>query len=151
MDSPWTYALISVALVALVASWRVPRAWWWIGLGGLSFLVTTLFYDYAGRPDLHPILTISCDALVCLAIFWFYREDWELGVFIAFLASVFSSVLMIGGFIPAQWVYASLLELCNLGALLCIIGTGLVDRIGRHEHSRLHPIYLDIHRSRHPL
>ncbi len=116
-----------------------------------SFIVSTLYLDYGDNPDLHPILTLACDALVCLAIFRYYREDWELGVFIAFLASVFSSVLRIGGFIPEQWVYASLLELTNLGALLCIAGTGIVDMLGRHASSRLHPLRARLHSSRHSL
>lgn len=151
MTSPWTFALIAMALAAMAFSYRIPRAWWWIACGGLSFAVTTLYLDMSGNPELHPILTLACDALVCLAIFRYYREDWELGVFIAFLASVFSSVLRIGGFIPEPWVYASLLELCNAGALLCITGTGIVDMLGRHEGSRFHPLRVRLHSARHSL
>lgn len=151
MDSPWTFALIAMALAAMAFSYRVPRAWWWIAAGGASFAVTTLYLDLSGNPSMHPILTLACDALVCLMIFRCYREDWELGVFIAFLASVFSSVLRIGGFIPEPWVYASLLEMANLGALLCIGGTGIVDMLGRHEGSRLHHLRGRLHSARHSL
>jgi hypothetical protein len=138
MDSPWTYALIALALIAGAFSYGVPRAWRWIGLGGVSFFVTTAFLDYGDRPDLHPFLTLACDALVCLFIFRGFREEWEIGVFIAFLCSCFASLLRIGGFVPAPWVYASLLELCNAGALLWITGIGLIDLIGRNENSPVH-------------
>lgn len=151
MDSPWTYALIFLALIAMALSWRVPRAWWWIAAGGASFFVTTLFLDYGDHPEMHPILTFSCDALVCVLVISSYREDWELGIAIAFLASVFSSVLRIGGAIQEDWVYAALLEACNAGALLCIAGTGIIDTVGRHEGSRFHRFYSRLHSPRHSL
>ena len=37
MLSPWTWGLVAIAIVTLACSWNVPRAWRWIGLGGLSF------------------------------------------------------------------------------------------------------------------
>lgn len=94
MGSVWTYALISIALVALALSWRIERAWLWIGLGGASFFASTLFYDYAGYHGLHPVITLVCDAGI-------------------------------------------------------VIGTtGLVDMIGKNEHSALHPVYLHLHMPR---
>ena len=133
MDSPWTWALIFLAIVALMTSSRVPRAWRWIGVGGLSFIISTLFQDYSSRTDLQPFVTLGCDALVCLAIYRWHRETWEIPLYIAFMCSVFASLIFIG-FKFEHWVYASLLELCNLGALICITGTGLIDMIGRNEH-----------------
>lgn len=137
MTSLWTYGLFIVAIVALACSVHVPRAWRWIGLGGLSFFVSTLFQDYAGRPDLQPFVTLGCDALVCWAIFRWHRETWEIGVYTAFLCSTFASLLFIG-FKFEHWVYASLLEIANLAALLCIIGTGLIDMVGRNANSPVH-------------
>lgn len=134
MTSPWTLALIAVTFVALACSVRVPRAWRWIGLGAVSFFVSTLFQDFAGRSDLQPFVTLGCDALVCLAIYKWHQETWEIPVYIAFLCSVFASLIFIG-FKFEHWIYASLLELCNLAALLCITGTGVVDLIGRNENS----------------
>lgn len=150
MDSPWTYALIAIALVAMAFSYRIPRAWRWIGIGGLSFFASTLFLDYGDRPDLHPFFTFGCDALVCLALYRGYREEWEIGVFIAFLCSCFASLLRIGGFVPIPWVYASLLELCNLGALLWIIGIGVIDIVGRrNENSSVSHWRRRLHSARH--
>jgi hypothetical protein len=153
MDSPYTWALVGMAFVALACSYHLPRAWRWIGLGGLSFFATTLFLDYGNLPDLHPFLSFGCDAVVCVAVGVVYLqgagEEWELGIFIAFLCSCFASLLRIGGFIPEPWVYASLQELANLAALLWITGSGIIDMIGRHEGSRFHPVYRRIHHSRH--
>jgi len=137
MDSPWTIALLVVTLVALACSVRVPRAWLWIGLGVLSFVVSTLFQDYSGRTDLQPFVTLGCDALVCCAIYRWHRETWEIPVYIAFLCSVFASLIFIG-FRFEHWLYAGLLELCNLAALLCITGTGITDLIGRNDNSPVH-------------
>jgi hypothetical protein len=137
MESPYTWTLITLALVAMALSWNVPRAWWWIGAGGASFFVSTLYYDYGGNHHLHPILTLSCDSLVCIALFFGAKEKWELLVFGSFWLSVLSSLLMIGGFIASQIMYASLLEVFNLCAILAISGTGIVQMIGEHGHSNL--------------
>jgi len=137
MDSPYTWALIALALVAMALSWNVPRAWMWIGAGGASFFASTLFYDYGGNHHMHPILTLSCDSLVCAALYYGAREKWELLVFGAFWLSVLSSLLMIGKFIDNQIVYASLLEVFNLCAILAISGTGIVQMIDKYGHSIL--------------
>jgi len=136
MTSPWTYALILMAAIALMCSVRVPRAWRWIGLGGASFFASTLFLDYGPWPEWHPLFTFGCDAAVC---------------FIAFLCSTLSSLLRMGGFIPDGWVYPALLELCNAGALLWIIWTGLIEMVGRHENSPLHHMHASLLHARDPL
>lgn len=144
MSSPWTWALIAMALVAMAFSYHVPRAWQWIGLGGCSFLISTLFLDYGPWPQWHPLVTFFCDATVCFVIFSVYMQhgghDWELGVFLAFLCSTLASLLRMGGFVSADWVYAGLLELCNAGALLWIMWTGLIEMVGRHENSPAHSL-----------
>lgn len=151
MESPWTWSLVAVGLLAMLLTFHVPRAWQWIGIGGLSFFASTLFLDYSGRPDLHPFFTFACDSLVCLALFRGYQEDWELSVFLAFLCSCFASLLMIGGFVREPWIYSSLLELCNLSALLWIGGTGVIDMIGRNENSVVHSWYRRLHLPRRTL
>jgi hypothetical protein len=155
MTSPWTYALIILAMVALATSVRVPRAWRWIGLGGLSFFASTLFLDYGPWPQWHPLFTFGCDIMVCFVIFLTYMEyggsDWELGVFVAFMCSTLASLLRMGGFVQAEWVYASLLELCNAGALLWITWTGLIEMVGRHENSPVHQLRATLLHPRNPL
>jgi hypothetical protein len=152
MESPWTYALIGLALVALYFSAGVPRAWRWIAVGGASFFISTLFLDYGPAPHWHPFVTFACDAAVCLIIVLTYLnhggQDWEIGVFIAFLCSMLVSLLRIGGAVPIDWVYASLLELANVGALLWITWTGVIETVGRHENSPVHSLRAGLLRSR---
>lgn len=143
--------MVAAGLVVMLCTFHVRRAWMWIGIGALSFFVTTLYLDYSDRPDLHPFLTFACDGLVCLAVFRWYQEDWELGVFLAFLCSCFASLLRIGGFVPDAWIYSSLLELCNLSALLWIGGTGIIDLIGRNANSPVHHWYSKLHSPRNSL
>jgi hypothetical protein len=38
MESPWTWALVVLALFALWCSRSLPRAWQWIAFGGLVVL-----------------------------------------------------------------------------------------------------------------
>lgn len=151
MSSPYTWALIAVAIFAAALSYQVPRAGRWIALGALSFFASTVFLDYTPWHDLHPVFTFFCDFVVCIVIgvTYFHRggKDWELGVFIAFMCSCFSSLLMMG-FRLEPWLYASLLELCNLAALLWIIGIGVVDLVGRHENSRFHGLRHMLYHSR---
>lgn len=138
MDSVWTWALGAVAVVALILSAGIPRAWLWIGCMTVSFVLSTLFLDYSGHPELHPWLTFSLDALVFMIVLHWHRENWELAIAVAFLASVFASLLRIWNVVQVDWIYASMLELANLAALLSIIATGILDRVGRREHSSFH-------------
>jgi len=155
MTSPWTWALIAMAFVAMAFSYRVPRAWRWIGVGGVSFVLSTLYLDYGPEPLFHPLVTFICDAAVCLVIFAAYMQhggqDWEVGVFIAFLCSCLASLLRMGGIVQVDWVYAGMLELCNAGALLWIIWTGLIEMVGRHENSPVHSLRASLLHARNPL
>lgn len=152
MESLWTYGLIAMALVAMAFSYRISRAWWWIACGGVSFFVSTLFLDVTGRADLHPWLTFACDALVLMIVLHWSRETWELGVAVAFLASVAASLIQIWatayGAPLKPGAYASMLELANVGALLCITGTGVVGMVGRREGSVLGDLRALLHSSR---
>lgn len=152
MSSLYTWALVAVALIATALSYQIPRAGRWIALGGLSFFASTIFLDYTPWSEWHPFFTFFCDFAVCIVIGFthFHRggADWELGVFIAFMCSCFASLLMMALRLE-PWLYASLLELCNLAALLWIIGTGVVDLVGRHENSRFHHLRTVLHHSRH--
>lgn len=138
MDSIWTHALAVLAVIAAALSYKVPRAWVWIACMTTSFLVSTLYLDYGSDPLLHPWLTFACDSLVFLAVLRWHRESWEIGVLIAFFASVMASLLRIWGIVQIPWVYASMLELANAAALLCIAGTGMVELIGRRPNSTFH-------------
>jgi peptidoglycan/LPS O-acetylase OafA/YrhL len=150
MESPWTLGLIAIALVTMGLSYRIPRAWRWIGLGGIDFFATTLFADFGPTPDIHPFFTAGCDGLVCYIILRNYREHWELGVAMAFLVSLFCSCVMLG-FQPyvKDWVYASLLELCNLAAMICIAATGVAEMIGQNASSPFRSVRDSLRHARH--
>lgn len=150
MFNPWAMSLIALAVVVLAFTRRTPRAWFWVGLGGASFVATSLFWDFSSHEgrQFHPLFTFTCDALVCLALHHWAEEKWELGIFAAFLASVFSSLLRIGGFIPDPIVYASLLELCNLSALLVTGGTGAIQWAAERGYSSLSPLNTRLHSPR---
>lgn len=147
MNNPWAYGIVFVALVVLSLTRGIPRAWLWIGIGAASFVISSVYWDL-GDKTLHPIVTFACDALVCVCIHAGAKEKWELGIFLAFLTSVFCSLLKLTGFIPNQILYASLLELCNFVALLWIGGVGIIDLIGKHEDGHLHRIRVRLHSSR---
>jgi hypothetical protein len=144
MWNPFAIALMILAGIATLATWKTPRAWLWLGLGGASFLASSIVWDM-GMREMHPVFTFASDALVVLAMHMWVREKWELPIQICFLVSTFCSLLKVGGFIGDGIVYASLLELCNLLALLWITGVGLTDLLARYErglfpnlHRRLH-------------
>ena len=147
MNNPWAYSIIALALVVLVIARGIPRAWLWIGVGGASFIASSLYWDF-GNQQLHPIFTFTCDSLVCAALHAKAEEKWELGVFLAFILSVFCSLLKIGLFLQDDILYAMFLETFNAAALLVIGCTGLTELIGRNEDSAFHRVNRYLHSSR---
>jgi hypothetical protein len=121
-------------------------------LAVLSFFVTTLFLDYGSWPEWHPLLSFICDAAICAAVFYTYMNgdgaDWEIAVFIAFMCSCLASLFVMAHWIPHNWIYASVQEACNAGALLWIIGTGCIEMVGRHENSPVHTVRASLLRTR---
>lgn len=151
MDSPWTWTLIAMALVAMAFSYELPHAWRWIGLGGAIFFATTAFLDYAPWPILHPFLSFAGDAAIVVVVLKYAREDWEICIAVAFIASAFASLLRMFDMIGDHVLYASLLELCNAGALICITGTGVVDMMGKRHGTALHALRDRLHSPRRSL
>jgi len=147
MNNPWAYSIIVLALVVMVIARGIPRAWLWIGVGGSSFVASSLYWDF-GDPQLHPIFTFTCDALVCAVLHMRATEKWELGIFAAFILSCFSSLLRIGLFIQDDVLYAQLLEFFSAAALLVIGCTGITERIGKNEGKLFHRINRYLHSPR---
>lgn len=134
MFNLWAFALLFAAVVVMALSVKTPRAWLWIGLGGASFLASSLYWDM-GDPKWHPPFAFFCDALTCLAFHVWAKERWELGVFACFLTSCFVSIVMIAGWLPNTVMYASLMEVCNWASLIIIGGIGLMDLLKVNEDS----------------
>ncbi|MGA1801497.1 hypothetical protein [Rhizobium sp. HT1-10] len=133
--------------MTLAIAWKVPRAWLWVALLATDFIATSLFWDY-GNHEFHPIFTLAVDGLVCLAAHLWAQEKWELGFFLAFLSSVFISLLKLAGFVPSNLIYASFLELFNYCALLLISGIGILDVTARHERGFLSSLRRSLHSAR---
>lgn len=148
MANPYSIALGIMAIVALICTYRLPRAWIWIGLASVSYVVSSLYWQNTRNYELLPVVNITCDAALCWAIYAYYKEDWEIYVFIAYLASVFGSLLMLGGFIHHLWVYGSVLEAANAAAMLFMIGTGIIDMAGKNERSVFNRLYRNLHQPR---
>lgn len=147
MNNPWAYSIVVLALVVMVIARGVPRAWLWVGVGGSSFIASSLYWDY-GNQQLHPIFTFTCDALVCVTLHMRANEKWELGIFAAFLLSCFCSLLKIGLFIQNDVLYAQFLEFFNTAALLMIGCTGIMERFGKNEGHLFHRVNRYLHSSR---
>jgi len=118
--------VIGAAVTALISS-RLPRAWLWIALGAASFILSTAY----ARFDLPyaPAFVISCDAAVCLSVYFWGRERWEENLYKIYQLSVLISLLHMSNFIAAHWLWVVFLEGLNWSALLLISGTAILDRI----------------------
>jgi hypothetical protein len=147
MFNPFAIALMIGAGIALALSWKTPRAWYWIGLGGAAFVASSLYWDYGDRMS-HTLFAFTCDALFVLVLHLYVKEQWELPILGIFLVSAFINLLKLGGFIPGGIVYASLLELCNWLALLWISGVGLTDLMKNYDIRIIHRVSDGLHRAR---
>lgn len=150
MFNPYSLAIFFAGLVTLSLTYRTPRAWLWLWIGGASFVSSALYWDFGNR-QWHPIFTFTCDSLVCLSLHLWLKEKWELGVFACFLLSTFVSLLMVADFVPDTVLYASMLELCNWAALFVLGGTGLMDLISKNEDSVVGRLHGSLHSARHSL
>lgn len=147
MFNPFAIALMIGAGIALALSWKTPRAWYWIGLGGASFVASSLYWDYGDRTS-HTLFAFTCDALFVLAMHLWVKEQWELPILGIFVVSAFINLLKLGSFIPDGVVYASLLELCNWLALLWILGVGLTDLLKHYDIRMVRRVHAGLHRTR---
>lgn len=146
--------LLLFAIFIGVISPNLPRAWLWIGCGAASFFLSTAYARY-GLPHA-PAFTLACDSAVCLAVYFFGAERWEIsGIYRIFQASVLISILRLSNIIADQWTYVVALEILNWVALFLIGATSILDRARANEgHSdwnwnpHLHRSDLALRRSR---
>lgn len=129
----WQIALLIGATIVAYLSARLPRAQLWILAGAASFFFSTAWARY-GLP-FPPAFTLACDASVCLMIYFFGREKWEIWLYRIFQASVLASLVYLAGpleffgrsMIMDHYVYVTVLELLNWTALFVIGGTSVMD------------------------
>ena len=130
----------------MAASYKTPRAWLWIGIGGASFVASSLLWAY-GDKSTHPLFAFTCDALVCLALHLWARSLWELPILLLFTVSVFINLVKLGGFMPAGEIYPAMLEIINWLALLWITGVGLIDLLNQYDRRNFHRLHSRLHMS----
>jgi len=118
--------VIGAAITALISS-RLPRAWLWIALGAASFALSTAYARF-GLPHA-PAFVLSCDAAICLFIYFCGKEVWEERIYNIYQLSVLISLLHMSNFIGEHWLWVVILEGLNWSALLLISGTAILDRI----------------------
>lgn len=125
--SSWEALLLAVAALAALLNFARPRALLWIAAGIVNYILTSAYYS-TGLP-LHPFIAAVADATICLLIYRYGREEWELPLFTVFQGSVLVSFGKLVGLFDA-FAYSLLLELVNWAALFIVIGTGLMGLVG---------------------
>jgi len=126
-------ALLIMALVTAFVARGLPRAWLWISVGALSFVVSATWWRL--HLPYHPAATLVCDALVCLTIYSLAREEFEIWLFNLFRLSVLVSLLKLFGVIQENLIYAAALECVNFAALLLLGGTGILAGTANGGHT----------------
>lgn len=136
MDA-WQAALLVGAFAAALVSWRAPRALAWITLVMASFFLSGVYWD-AGLP--YPVVfAIACDVAAFFIIYTRARYLWEERLLQVIqgmvLVNVAWAVLTASGADPSHYLFATILEVLNWGALL-VIGGGAVaqqaEAVGWH-------------------
>lgn len=135
----YQFALLIGAAITALITYRTPRALLWIGVGALSFVLSTL-YGRTGLP-FPAAITALCDAGVCFAIYFAAKARWEMYLFLLFQGSVLVSTMYLAGIIGPHWAYIAFLEGINWLALGVIGGTAAlswVGHAGRHHNRLVH-------------
>jgi hypothetical protein len=119
--------------VALAVSVGNKRAWGWLLAGAASYTASVLYWR-SGLPYA-PFIAGMCDALICLAIYFWAKTRWEMMVWRLFQASVLVNIVYLGGTLnawpsPSHNAYSIILELINWAALLWIGGNGAYQPVG---------------------
>jgi len=123
--------LIGLIITALISS-RLPRARLWLACGAASFVLSTAYARYS-IPHA-PAFTLACDAALCLTVYFYGKERWEIsGIYRIFQLSVLISLFRLSNIIVDQWTYIVALEILNWAALLLISGTSFLDRARVNE------------------
>jgi hypothetical protein len=133
--------LCVIAAVALV-SFRHRRGLAWLAVLAVTYLISSFNWRVGGpAPELVAGL---CDAVVCVAIFFFGRYVWEMRLWLTCLTALFVNFayalhnLMGAGVFPHD-VYASILELLMVASLSIIGGSSAFVSTGATDGRSFHP------------
>jgi hypothetical protein len=121
--------VIGYALAALA----MARALVWLALGAGVFVASSVYWRMGGP---HPeLLAGALDAGVCLAIYFYGRQRWEMWVWRLFQVMLLVNMMHLAGSIGifydiSRTAYAITLEVMNWLVILLIAGTGILQRVG---------------------
>jgi len=126
MEHWYQWAPVGGAILAGWSAWRVPRAVTWLLLLMLSFVLSTLWWDWGGAyPSMFGAAT---DFIIALIMLRFKRNKWEDAIIAQYLVMILIDIMWQGGAIPEHYLYAVSLEVLNWTIIATIGIQGLLDR-----------------------
>ena len=127
--------IIGYAVAAMVAM-SAPRAIAWLAVSATVFVASSVYWRWGGA---HPELVAGgLDAAVCLAIYFFGRQRWEMWVWRLFQVMLLINIIRLTGSVGIfhnidHTAYAVLLEAMNWLVIIVAGGTAGLQRIG-YDH-----------------
>ncbi len=121
-------ALVVGACIAAILAWNVPRANLWLGLGALSFVVSSWWHT-AGLPY-GPAFGAATNLAICAALYAWAERRYELRIWNAFHLMIVIDILRMTGFIKSHYDFAVALEVANWLGILVVGATGILERAG---------------------
>jgi hypothetical protein len=105
----------------------------WVFAAALDYAISVIYWR-TGLPYAEGVAAL-CDASVCLAIYFNYRERWEKIIYRLFQISLTVNIFYLAGNLCLmatvdQDTYATILELLNGLVLLLIGGMGVAEWVG---------------------
>lgn len=129
MDAYQTSLLVGAVLVALF-SWRLPRALFWIVIGGAAFVASSVYWNQ-GLP--YPAAFAGlCDLVVCFIMYAVARQRWEMRVWNCFHGMLLVNILYLAKLVPSHFMYGAALDLFNWLALAIIGGAAALQMADSH-------------------
>lgn len=131
--SVWNIILLSGAAGAAFVAWGEWRYIMWLAAVVCSYCVSVLYWD-TGLPYAE-VVTALCDGLLVAAVTVRAKYLWELVIGLLYLLSMGVSMVylannIIGAGAMDQTLYASILEVINLAAVLSLGGLASFDKAG---------------------
>lgn len=135
-----------VFLVAMLASWGQTRRLAWLAASAAVFMATSWYWRAGlGNPA---FISALADGAICLAIYAFGRQVWEMAIWRMFQSFVLVHMLFLmstnGLLFAIDFnVYALVVEAINVLIVLTIGGSALLERLGHDGVYRnpWHPVY----------
>jgi len=128
-----SYYLIALSIAAgvTVYSWRVPRARYWVGLTALTFVLSTLWWDFNG--DYPSAFGAALDFIAAVVMLKFSRTTWEWLIINVVGVMMLVQIIHHAAGIPPHFVYIVSLELLNCVILAIVLTMGTLQRMPAND------------------